>query len=714
MVANAPGPGDGTPGPGLPSVGAEGLLEATPECVVLTASDRRILFANHRLEELSGFARGELVGEPIERLLPDGIADSGGQPEGRSAAAYGAVCRRKDGGQLPVQVNLGVVEAEGRRYILVTLRDVTDLVSGKEARFEAEAKYQALVERIPAITYIDEVDANGRSIYVSPQVTELLGIQTQEWLDDPYVWRKHVHPDDIDRAWDEYVHAYNNLETLTHEYRMVHQDGSVLWVSEQASIIRNESGDPWLIQGVIFDITERKRAEEEVTFLAYHDKLTGLPNRAMFEEFVEIALARAVRHDLGVGVLYLDLDNFKLVNDSLGHHAGDELLRELADRLRDCTRETDLVARQGGDEFLMLLSDLERGTGSMPLMDAGMLVAESVASRVREALEEPFSLSGTEFYASASIGISLFPQDARDADTLMRNSDAAMYESKRTSPGTYSIYSDEGLDRGDKLSLSTRLRRAVENQNWLLHYQPVVRLADGSIAGVEALLRWQEPTGGIVPPGEFIPLAEEMGLIGAIGDWVIEELARQQRRWRQEGLDVEVSFNLSPRQLWQSSLADTILGQLRAFDVDPRKVVVEITESTAMTDPERTQRLLAQLHAGGLRLAIDDFGTGYSSLSRLRHLPVDVLKIDRTFVREVDHDEDAASMVRAMVQLALSLGMTPLAEGIETAGELNFLVENGCSLGQGFHLARPVPAAELTRLWREGSGSVLPRPLTSA
>jgi EAL domain-containing protein (putative c-di-GMP-specific phosphodiesterase class I) len=289
-----------------------------------------------------------------------------------------------------------------------------------------------------------------------------------------------------------------------------------------------------------------------------------------------------------------------------------------------------------------------------------------------------------------------------------------MYESKRTSPGTYSIYSDEGPDRGGKLSLSTRLRRAVENQHWLLHYQPVVRLAEGSITGVEALVRWQEPTGGIVPPGEFIPLAEEMGLIGAIGDWVIEELARQQRGWREQGLDVEVSFNLSPRQLWQSSLADKILGQLREFDVDPRKVVVEITESTAMTDPERTQRLLAQLHAGGLRLAIDDFGTGYSSLSRLRHLPVDVLKIDRTFVREVDHDEDAASMVRAMVQLALSLGMTPLAEGIETAGELDFLIQNGCPLGQGFYLGRPVPAAELTRLWREGSGSVLPRPLTSA
>ena len=707
MAANASGPGRQPLDAGRPSrlpktVDPHLLLEATPECLVLVASDRRIVFANRRAEALTGYACAELVGRRIEVLLRQGIAEAG-EP-GRPLTAVAGDCRRKGTGPVPVEIHVGAVEANGESFALVTLRDISEVLAGNEARFEAEAKYRALVERIPAITYIDEVDENGRSIYVSPQVGDLLGISTQEWLDDPYSWRRHVHPDDIDRAWDEYVHACSNLETLSHEYRMVHEDGSILWVSEQASIIRDEAGEPWLIQGVIFDITERKKAEEEISFLAYHDKLTGLPNRAMFEEFVDIALARAERHGLGVGVLFLDLDNFKLVNDSLGHHAGDALLVELADRLRGCTRETDLVARQGGDEFLMLLSDLERGSGAMPGTDSAVLVAESVASRVREALEEPFELSGTEFYASASIGISLFPQDAGDADALLRNSDSAMYESKRTSPGTFSIFTQTRDDRTGKLSLTTRLRRAVENQNWVLHYQPVVRLADRSIEGVEALLRWNDPNGGIVPPGEFIPLAEEMGLIGAIGDWVIEELGRQQRAWREQGLDLEVSFNLSPRQLWQVNLAEKMIEQLTAFDVDPRKVVVEITESTAMTDPERTQRLLSELHAWGLRLAIDDFGTGYSSLSRLRHLPVDVLKIDRTFVREVDHDPDAASMVRAMIQLALSLGMTPLAEGIETPGELAFLLEHSCPLGQGFHLARPAPADEIVRLWRDGAG----------
>ncbi|MEX2275133.1 MAG: EAL domain-containing protein [Actinomycetota bacterium] len=683
------------------TVAADRLLEGTPECLVLAGADRRIVFANTRARDLCGFSGEELRGEPIEILLPDGLGAIDG-------TARAAACRCKDGSEVAVEVHVGKVDIddESGSLVLVTLRDITDLIAGSEARFEAEAKYRALVDHLPGVTYIDPVSEDDTSIYVSPQVEALIGVTPEEWFADPYVWRKHVHPEDIERAWDEYTQAYNNEEFLDHEYRMVHEDGTVKWVQEQASIIRNESGDAWLIQGVILDISERKAAEEQVAFLAYHDKLTGLPNRALFEEMVEMALGRAKRHDLGVGVLFLDLDNFKLVNDSLGHHAGDELLRQLAERLRGCTRETDLVARQGGDEFLLLLSDLERGTGAMPGTDAALLVAESVGSRVKEAFEQPFTLNGQEFFASASIGISLFPQDAQDAETLLKNSDSAMYQTKRSSPGNYLVFSEHHEDSASKLSLSTRLRRAVEEQHWELHYQPIVELDTGTIQGVEALVRWRDPNGGLVPPGEFIPLAEEMGLIGAIGDWVIEELSRQQQQWKQRGIALEASFNLSPRQLWQANLCEEILGRLNACDIDPKTVVVEITESTAMTDPDRTQRLLAELHAWGLRIAIDDFGTGHSSLSRLRHLPVDILKIDQTFIREVDTDADGASMVSAMVQLAHSLGMTPLAEGVETAEELGFLVGNGCLLGQGFHMARPMPGDDLERLWREGEGHI--------
>ncbi len=674
------------------------LLEATPECLVVAASDGQIVFANAHAERLTGFTRVELVGKPVELLIASELI------EGAPGTRFESICRRADGTEVPVEVHLGTIDGP-ERFIVVTLRDASDLQAGREARYEAEAKYRALVEQIPAVVYLDPVDENADSIYVSPQVTQLLGVSQEAWLSDPYCWRRHVHTEDIDRVWDEYLEAYNEHTTLNHEYRMVHEDGTVRWVLEQAYPIRDEDGNPWLIQGIIFDITERKNAEEQIAYLAYHDKLTGLPNRAFFEEMLETAIARARRHDLAVGVLFLDLDNFKLVNDSLGHHAGDMLLAQLAERLRGCTRETDLVARQGGDEFLLLLSDIERGVNpSLPGTDMAMLVAESVASRVHRAMQEPFHLNGTEFIASGSIGISLFPQDALDADTLLKNADTAMYQSKKLEPGGYVIYATGGEDPMEKLSFSTRLRRASEHQNWVLHYQPILDLSDCHMIGVEALIRWQEPNGGIVPPGEFIPLAEELGLIEAIGDWVIDEMAGQQRAWAAEGLDLEVSFNLSPRQLWSAHLADKILGKLGGACVDPHRVVVEITESTAMADPDRTQKILNELHAWGLTLAIDDFGTGYSSLARLKHMPVDILKIDQAFVRDVDKDLGLAGMVRAMIQLAQSLDMTPLAEGIETYGEYVFLRSNGCRLAQGFLFSRPVPAEEIPALARREGG----------
>ena len=505
------------------------FLEATPESLVVAEAGGEIVYANAACERLTGFAHGELLGRPVGELLASDLV-------GRAAgSSFETTCTRRDGRELPVEVHVGRIEATSP-LLVVTLRDRTEMEAGRAAQFEAEAKYRALVEHIPAVVYLDPVDENSESIYVSPQVVELLGIGQDEWLTDPYAWRHHVHPDDIERAWDEYRHAYNAHEPLNHEYRMVHEDGSIRWVLEQAYPIDDEQGDPWLIQGVIFDITERKLAEEQVAFLAYHDKLTGLPNRALFEEMLEAAISRARRHDLGVGVIYLDLDNFKLVNDSLGHHAGDDLLKQLAERLRGCTRETDLVARQGGDEFLLLLADLERGIGPVAGTEAGLLVAESVATRVHEALQEPFDLGGVEFFTSASLGVSLFPQDATDAISLLKNADTAMYQSKKAEPGGYIVYASGADEAIERLSLTTRLRRAVEQKHWVLHWQPIVELEGGTVTGLEALIRWSEPNGGIVPPGEFIPIAEELGLIEAIGDWVIDELAHQRKVWEAQGI----------------------------------------------------------------------------------------------------------------------------------------------------------------------------------
>jgi diguanylate cyclase (GGDEF)-like protein/PAS domain S-box-containing protein len=571
----------------------------------------------------------------------------------------------------------------------------------------ATAKYRALVEQIPAIVYVDVADETMATTYVSPQIESLLGITPQEYIDDPDLWTKRLHPDDRDEALAAYREGRERGEPFTFEYRLLDADGADVWFRDSAMVVQAEDGTPSLIQGVMLDVTERKKAEEQAAFLAYHDKLTDLPNRAMFEELLELAIARARRNDLAVAVVTADLDDFKLVNDSLGHEAGDELLRRFADRLREATRETDLVARPGGDEFLVLLADLDRSAPSHGGTDGPTLAAEAVALRIQGAMAKPFDLDGTEVYVTSSIGIAVFPEHADTVTGLLKNADGAMYQSKKVSPGGYAIYADGSAEALGKLSLSTRLRKAVENQNWTLHYQPVVDLSDGTMTGVEALIRWADPNGGLVPPGEFIPLAEEMGLIETIGDWVVEEVARQDQAWRAEGLELDLSFNLSPRQLWQPDITEKILSRLDLGGVDPAHVIVEITESTAMTDPDRTLRILWDLHARGLRLAIDDFGTGYSSLSRLKDMPVAILKIDRTFVRDVATDPQAGSMVQAVIQLAEGLGMTSLAEGIETEAEWRFLVERGCELGQGFYFARPMPAEDILALHRRAGMQVI-------
>ncbi|HEX6131814.1 MAG TPA: EAL domain-containing protein [Actinomycetota bacterium] len=585
--------------------------------------------------------------------------------------------------------------------------DLSSRLREAEGRLhEAEQRYRALVEDLPAIVYVDVADESWMTTFVSPQIEGILGVTPHAYIDDPDLWARMLHPDDRECAIETYTRGRRAGAPFAYEYRLIAADGRVVWFRDSAVVLPGVDGRPGSIQGVMLDITDRKEAEEQVAFLAYHDSLTGLPNKAMFDELLELSLARARRHGLGVAVLYVDLDNFKLVNDSLGHEAGDALIVQLADRLKEATRETDLVARQGGDEFLLLLADLDR-TSPLADGDGALIVAESVATRVQRALEAPFDVDGTELYVTASIGISVFPIDAADGPSLLRNADTAMYRSKEAGPGGYVLHRADEADALTKLSLSTRLRKAVEQKSWMLHYQPLVELDTGRMFGVEALIRWPAPNGGLVPPGEFIPLAEEMGLIEAIGEWVVEEIARQDAVWRAEGLVLDVGFNVSPRQMWQPDLVDRIVATLEGAGMEPSQVTVEITESTAMTDPDRTLEVLHGLHDRGLRLAIDDFGTGYSSLARLRHMPVDVLKIDRTFVREVHSDPQSASMVAAIVALASNLGMDALAEGIETEEEWRFLAERGCPYGQGYYFSRPVPAADIVAMHRRAGLQVV-------
>ena len=555
-------------------------------------------------------------------------------------------------------------------------------------------RYRSIVQHIPAVTYIDALDDAASTLFVSPQVEEMLGYTPHEWMADADLWLRIMHPDDRARAAAENQRHNETGETFSLDYRVYRKDGRIVWVHDEARMFRDERGVPAFSLGVMIDITEIKRGDEKVAFLTYHDELTGLPSRSMFEELLELSITRAKHHEASVAVICVDIDDFRLVNDSLGRLAGDEVLNVVAGRLREAARETDLVARRSGDTFLLLLADLEREGDDV---EAAVARAETAAQRVLDALALPFRAGGTELYVSASIGISLFPQDGDETGSLLRNAEAAMLESKKGGHA-YLVSNRGALDSSAKLRFVTRLRKAVESQRWALHYQPILELATGRMQGVEALIRWIEPDGTMVPPGDFIPLAEELGLIEAIGDWVVRELVYQAQAWSELDIDLDISFNLSPRQFWQPDLAEGILERIREGGVDPSRVVVEITESSAMNDPDKAQAILEDLHAGGLRIAIDDFGTGYSSLARIRDMPVDVLKIDRSFVSGVDVDPQNQSIVSAFIELARGLGMTTLAEGIETEGELAFVLERGCVMGQGFYFSKPVPPEEIIAL----------------
>jgi len=658
------------------------LFQAAPEALFVLGADR-IALVNERMVHLLGW---DPTGMYVREAFPDWRAPTEDQ------TPFDATLRMEQGYDLPVQVRIRR-SADGSRSI-VAVRDARALLAGREAETrlaEAEARYRSLVEQVPAVVYADDGEL---TTYVSPQIHEILGVTPEGYIADPDMWMEMVHPDDRELVRAQSEAFLRGEGGDLSDYRMVRPDGRVVWIRDRAYAFRDEEGKVIWEHGLLFDVTQLKEAEARVAHMAYHDALTGLANRQLFEETLTLAVERAKREQALVAVLYLDVDNFKLVNDSLGHHAGDALLRDLAERLKTCTRETDLVARQGGDEFLILLADMDA--------DGADAAIRLVAGRMNEALREPFDLNGVEFHARGSTGISVYPRDAADVETLMKNADVAMYRAKRLEPGGYLFFAGEGDDALQRLSFAGRLRRAVEDENWVLHYQPVVDLADRRIVGAEALIRWKDATGGLVPPGEFIPVAEELGLIEAIGDWVIDEVARQQYEWRAGGIELELSFNLSARQLWTSRLGERMRARLAEVGVDPSTLVAEITESTAMADPERTQRVLRELHSWGMRLAIDDFGTGYSSLSRLKHMPVDVLKIDREFIRRVDTDVRLAGMVRAMIQVAQSLDMVPLAEGIETEGEYVFLRSNGCRLAQGFWFAHPMPADELRELLGRG------------
>ena len=439
------------------------------------------------------------------------------------------------------------------------------------------------------------------------------------------------------------------------------------------------------------DLTDIKRLEEQMHYHATHDALTGLANRWQFMQQLMYAIAQSERSKRGLALLLLDLDDFKAINDGHGHGAGDQVLVQAARRMRAALRSGDFLGRLGGDEFTVLLPQVRHSAE-----------IEQLLHRLRDTLAEPFQVNSYTVQMGVSIGVACYPADAEDGETLMRYADMAMYQAKAAGRNTYAVYQSEmGQKMLERMVLHDRLKQALKNNALQLHYQPQVDLRSGRVNAVEALLRWHDPDLGDVAPARFIPVAESTGLILALGDWVMETACRQQAAWAQEGLHLQVAINLSARQLRQPDLVERLSRLLAQMGVDPAAIELEITESEAMADPEQAARVLGQLAALGVRLALDDFGTGHSSLSYLKVLPVQRIKIDRDFVRNVTQHEGDAKLVRAVIALAHTLGLDVVAEGVETVEQLEFLCECDCEAYQGWLIAKAMPASELASWLRK-------------
>jgi diguanylate cyclase (GGDEF)-like protein/PAS domain S-box-containing protein len=550
-----------------------------------------------------------------------------------------------------------------------TIVDITDRKLAETKLRESEARYRLMAEN--STDLIARTTPDGTFVYASDALRSLLGYEPAEVIGTRL--RELIYPDDRPSLRMIVPDAVGR----TFSYRALRKDGSVMWFESTSRAIVDEKGEVSEIVSVSRDISERRHAEEQIEYQAYHDALTGLPNRLLFRDRLTIALAHAKRQHTPLVVMFLDLDRFKIVNDTLGHSLGDGMLRVIAERLRSVLREGDSIARMGGDEFTVLLSDLKQQND-----------AAKIAQKLLDTVAEPVRIEGHELYVTTSIGIALFPSDGDTAELLLKNADSAMYRAKEAGRNSYQLCTPAMNTRAaERLSIENALRRAIDREELVLHFQPLVRLDTRECMGMEALLRWNRPGHGLVPPGKFIGIAEETRMIVPIGEWVLREACRLAQAYDMG----RVSVNLSPRQFQQSDLRDVVARALEWSGLDPRRLELEITESTAMFNTERSIVTLSELRALGVSIALDDFGTGHSSLSYLRRFPIDRVKIDREFVAEIGQSRSNRAIVSAVVAMAHGLDLAVTAEGVETEAQVDFLREQKCEEVQGFLFGRPAP-----------------------
>lgn len=692
------------------------IAEALPEALLLVSRDGQIRDANT--------AAREILGRTREALLSESLFDIASSPR-KTIEQYLLTCVRTDrlipgafevqlpdGGELSLRCHGCGVPVDSDRSILIKWTPITAAGSGflrlnqqidslkseirrrvhtESSLSDSEERTRIILETAAEsiVTFLE--DGTIESFNLAAERTfgyparEIVGqnlrlILPSEFTDaDDATVLEHLGHEVIDNSSEN--------RTRPNELFARHRDGNLFPVAFSLADVAYQGRR--LFVGVLRDNRERRQLEERLTHQATHDYLTGLPNRILLEDRLSQAIESAKRRNEMLALYFIDLDRFKVVNDSLGHEFGDRLLCEFASRLQEKCRDSDTVARLGGDEFVWL------ATGLRSEADAYV-----PANHVLDRTTEPFLLGDQEFIVSASIGISVFPRDGLDAQTLLRCADAAMYVAKASGKNTFSVYSSEiGEKAARRLELENRLRKAIQNEELCLYYQPQVSVMDGAIRGVEALVRWEDPEFGLVQPNDFIPLAEETGLIVPLGVWVLEEACRQAMRWRNAGLtNLRMAVNVSPRQFEQFDLFEFVGKVLEQTGLDPKFLELELTEQCVMADVEVNTDKLKALKSLGLGISIDDFGTGQSSLAYLQRFSIDVIKIDRCFVMDMAQNDGDLALVRTIITLARSLGLRTVAEGVETEEQLSLLKREGCDEIQGYLLSRPLPPSEIEPL----------------
>jgi diguanylate cyclase (GGDEF)-like protein/PAS domain S-box-containing protein len=678
------------------------VIESAADAILAIDRGLHVVVANSAASRLLGLPVGELEGRPVARLvsaqhraaLAAAIVDTLSEPDSRRQRLVIDLVRSDDS-SIHAEVSLGHLRRGDQSIVTLIARNVPQVGSHPpEEKEQLASRYRALFENNLAGVYHAELD--GTIFECNESCARILGFHTPEdllasELTNP--WLEH-------HERDEQFQRLRREKTLTQvETCMRKADGTPVWIMQNLNLVEDDDGRAW-IAATMFDITARRLAEEQVAYQANYDSLTGLPNPNLLHERLVKALEQAAKNRRHVAVAFLDLDHFKTINDTLSHRVGDQLLQLVAYRIQNSLRDYDTVARMSGDEFTVILANVKTRE------DAG-----HIAGKLLSTIAEPFLLEGRELFVTTSIGVAVSGDDGDDAETLLRNADLAMYRAKELGRNTFEFFGQlSGEKVAERFALENDLRRALQRKELALHFQPQIDSITGQVHCMEALLRWFHPERGLVPPNTFIPIAEEAGLIIPIGEWVLEEACRQAESWRTDrGWNLRVAVNLSPRQFHQKDFPEVIARILETTGLPPEFLELEITESNAMQNPEMAIKTLAELKSMGLRIAIDDFGTGYSSLSYLRRFPIDALKIDQSFVRDIESNENDAAIVSAVIAMAHKLRLIVIAEGVETEPQSVFLREQQCEQMQGFLFSRPLRPGDVVPFIR---GAFKPLPTT--